>query len=70
MDLWIVNGFCIKGYQRSSVTELHVNDGGDHSFKIGKKHIETKGLTQDEVEDVALKAIADFVSKSPAERRS
>ncbi|KAL1222735.1 hypothetical protein V5N11_002426 [Cardamine amara subsp. amara] len=51
-----------------AVTELHVIDGGDHSFKIGKKHLETNGLTQDQVEDVALKAIADFVSKSLAER--
>lgn len=47
-------------------TELHVIDGGDHSFKIGKKHLVTKGLTQDQVEDVALQAIAAFVSKSLA----
>lgn len=47
-------------------TELHVIDGGDHSFKIGKTHLETKGLTQDQVEDVALQAIAAFVSKSLA----
>ncbi|KAG7548848.1 Alpha/beta hydrolase fold-1 [Arabidopsis suecica] len=50
-----------------AVTEIHVIDGGDHSFKIGKKHLETKELTQDEVEDVALKAIAAFVSKSLAQ---
>ncbi|KAG7611497.1 Alpha/Beta hydrolase fold, partial [Arabidopsis suecica] len=49
-----------------AVTEVHVIDGGDHSFKIGKKHLETKELTQEEVEDAALKAIAAFVSKSLA----
>ncbi|ESQ46756.1 hypothetical protein EUTSA_v10028271mg [Eutrema salsugineum] len=47
-----------------TVTELHVIDGGDHSLEITKKHLETKGLTQDQVEDVALQAIAAFVSKS------
>lgn len=52
------------------VTELHVIDGGDHSFKIKKKYLETKELTQDEVEDVALKAIAAFVSKSLAQSSS
>jgi predicted alpha/beta-hydrolase family hydrolase len=50
-----------------AVTEVHVIDGGDHSFKIGKKHLETKELTQEEVEDVAMKAIAAFVSKSLAQ---
>ncbi|KAG2325147.1 hypothetical protein Bca4012_039639 [Brassica carinata] len=49
-----------------ALTELHVIDGGDHSFKIGKKLLETKGLTQDQVEDDALQAIAAFVSKSLA----
>lgn len=49
-----------------ALTELHVIDGGDHSFKTGKKHLEAKGLTQDLVEDVALQAIAAFVSKSLA----
>ena len=49
-----------------AVTEVHVIDGGDHSFKIGKKHLEAKGLTHDLVEDVALQAIAAFVSKSLA----
>ncbi|KFK32991.1 hypothetical protein AALP_AA6G315100 [Arabis alpina] len=51
-----------------AVTEIHVIDGGDHSFKIGKKHLETEELTQDDVEDVAMQAVADFVTKSLAER--
>ncbi|XP_050269026.1 uncharacterized protein LOC126713332 isoform X2 [Quercus robur] len=43
---------------------LHVIDGGDHSFKIGKKHLQTKGSTQDAAEDLAVQAIAAFLSKS------
>ncbi|XP_043710950.1 KAT8 regulatory NSL complex subunit 3 [Telopea speciosissima] len=42
--------------------QLHVIDGGDHSFKIGKKHLQLNGLTQDEAEDQAIKAIAEFVN--------
>ena len=44
--------------------ELHVIDGGDHSFKIGKKHLQANNSTQDEVEDVAVLAIAAFISRS------
>ncbi|KAJ4794581.1 KAT8 regulatory NSL complex subunit 3 [Rhynchospora pubera] len=44
--------------------ELHVIDGGDHSFKIGKKFLESSGKTQDQAEQAAVKAIADFISKS------
>lgn len=51
-----------------AMTGIHVIDGGDHSFKIGKKHLETKELTQDEVEDVAMQAVAYFLTKSLAER--
>ncbi|CAL0313331.1 unnamed protein product [Lupinus luteus] len=44
--------------------ELHVIDGGDHSFKIAKKHLQANGSTQDAAEVVALQAIAAFISKS------
>jgi uncharacterized protein len=44
--------------------ELHVIDGGDHSFKIGKKFLQSMGMTQDQAEEAAVKAITDFVSKS------
>ncbi|KAG2680903.1 hypothetical protein I3843_11G120200 [Carya illinoinensis] len=47
-----------------SIIGLHVIDGGDHSFKIAKKHLQTKGSTQDEAEDLAVQAIAAFVSRS------
>ncbi|KAJ1408219.1 Alpha/Beta hydrolase fold [Sesbania bispinosa] len=44
--------------------ELHVIDGGDHSFKIAKKHLQGNGSTQHEAEDVAVQAIAAFISRS------
>ncbi|KAL5552338.1 hypothetical protein UlMin_002514 [Ulmus minor] len=47
-----------------SLSGLHVVDGGDHSLKIGKKHLQASGSTQDQAEDLALKAIAAFLSKS------
>ncbi|XP_042451039.1 KAT8 regulatory NSL complex subunit 3-like [Zingiber officinale] len=43
---------------------LHVIDGGDHSFKIGKKQQQSTGVGQDEAEQGAMKAMAEFVSKS------
>ncbi|XP_027085595.1 uncharacterized protein [Coffea arabica] len=44
------------------VSELHVIEGGDHSFKIAKKHQQSSGTSQDEAEDCAIQAIATFVS--------
>ncbi|XP_065859024.1 uncharacterized protein [Euphorbia lathyris] len=46
-----------------SQNEIHVIDGGDHSFKIGKKHLQTNGSTQEETEEIAVQAIASFVSR-------
>ncbi|WCJ26485.1 alpha/beta-Hydrolases superfamily protein [Euphorbia peplus] len=46
-----------------SQNELHVIDGGDHSFKIGKKHLQTNGSTQEEAEAIAVQAVASFVSR-------
>ena len=45
------------------VSGLHVIDGGDHSFKIGKKHLQSMGSTQEEAEDRAVLAISAFVSR-------
>lgn len=47
-----------------ALTELHVIDGGDHSFKIGKKHLQANSSTQTDAEVAAMKAIAAFVSRS------
>ncbi|KAK8456818.1 hypothetical protein SEVIR_3G078300v4 [Setaria viridis] len=44
--------------------ELHVIDGGDHSFKIGKKYLESSGLNQHDVEMEAVKVILQFVQNS------
>lgn len=46
-----------------SINELHVIEGGDHSFKIAKKHLQSTGSTQEDAEDHAVHAIAMFVSK-------
>ncbi|KAM7531392.1 hypothetical protein LguiB_034802 [Lonicera macranthoides] len=45
------------------VNGLHVIDGGDHSFKIGKKHLQSEGTTQEKAEDSAVQAIARFTSR-------
>ncbi|KAL5747656.1 hypothetical protein ACOSQ2_024953 [Xanthoceras sorbifolium] len=50
------------------MNELHVIDGGDHSFKIAKKHLQIKRSTQDEVEDLAVQVIAKFISASLGEK--
>lgn len=41
--------------------ELHVIEGGDHSFKIAKKHLQLSESTQEEAEDLAVQAVATFV---------
>ncbi|GAB2210171.1 hypothetical protein Droror1_Dr00015431 [Drosera rotundifolia] len=45
----------------NSSTQLHVVEGGNHSFKIAKKHLLATGSTQEEAEQGAIQAIADFV---------
>lgn len=47
-----------------SPNELHVVEGGDHSFKIGKKHLQLKGSSQDDAENDAAQAISAFISES------
>ncbi|KAL6619923.1 hypothetical protein ACP70R_032017 [Stipagrostis hirtigluma subsp. patula] len=44
--------------------ELHIIDGGDHSFKIGKKYQDSSGVNQLCAESDAAKAIAQFVQNS------
>ncbi|KAJ6393555.1 hypothetical protein OIU77_022901 [Salix suchowensis] len=43
--------------------ELYVINGGDHSFKIGKKHLQIEGSTQDQAEDLAVEGVSSFVSR-------
>lgn len=51
-----------------STTRLYVIESGDHSFKIAKKLLQSSGLTQDEAEDLAVQAVAEFVSNVINER--
>lgn len=44
------------------INELHVIEGGDHSFKIAKKHLQAAGSSQSDAEESAVQAIASFVS--------
>ncbi|KAL6501752.1 hypothetical protein OROGR_026885 [Orobanche gracilis] len=44
-------------------TALHVIEGGDHSFKIGKMHLQCSGSNQEAAEDEAVQAITKFVSR-------
>eukprot|EP00249_Psilotum_nudum_P004645 c18148_g1_i1 orf=305-1000(-) len=44
-------------------TELHLIDGGDHSFKVNKKALKEHGLTQAEVEQNAVESIQAFLMK-------
>lgn len=48
--------------------ELHIIDGGDHSFKVGKKYLESRGLNQHDLEMEAVKAISQFVQNSFTEK--
>ncbi|CAO2819196.1 unnamed protein product [Amaranthus hypochondriacus] len=43
-------------------TDLHVIEGGDHSFKVAKKYLQETESTQIEAEESAVKSIASFVS--------
>lgn len=43
--------------------EMHVVGGGDHSFKIAKKHLQAMESTQEDAEDSAVCAMAGFVSR-------
>ncbi|KAF9689249.1 hypothetical protein SADUNF_Sadunf01G0072200 [Salix dunnii] len=44
-------------------SELCVINGGDHSFKIGKRHLQIEGSTQDQAEDLAVQGVSSFVSR-------
>ncbi|KAA8528247.1 hypothetical protein F0562_035502 [Nyssa sinensis] len=44
-----------------TVNVLNVMEGGDRSFKIVKKHLQSEGSIQEEGEDHAVKVIETFV---------
>ena len=43
---------------------LHVVEGGDHSLRVPKRQLQTRGETQEDVDQRIFQAVADFVSKS------
>ncbi|KAJ7945031.1 KAT8 regulatory NSL complex subunit 3 [Quillaja saponaria] len=47
----------------NAISCLHVIDGGDHSFKIAKKHLQTIGSSQDKAEDLSMQEITAFVCR-------
>ncbi|KAJ3694607.1 hypothetical protein LUZ60_010087 [Juncus effusus] len=44
--------------------EVYVINGGDHSFQIGKKVLESSGMSQDQAERNAANVVAHFVGRS------
>ncbi|KAI3505288.1 hypothetical protein L1887_27335 [Cichorium endivia] len=46
-----------------ALNTVYVVENGDHSLKIGKKNLELAGITHEEVERLAVEAIATFVSQ-------
>jgi predicted alpha/beta-hydrolase family hydrolase len=42
---------------------LHVVEGGDHSLRVPKRHLQASGETQGDVDQQAFKAIAQFIDQ-------
>ncbi|KAH7301578.1 hypothetical protein KP509_23G033000 [Ceratopteris richardii] len=42
-------------------TKLHIIEGGDHSFKVGKKNLEMQGTTEEKLEKTAAESIHAFL---------
>lgn len=42
-------------------TKLHVIEGGDHSFKVGKRALEESGKSQEKLEEEAVESIHKFL---------
>jgi hypothetical protein len=44
---------------------LHVVEGGDHSLRVPKRHLQATNGTQEDIDRQILKAIAGFVDQLP-----
>lgn len=44
-------------------TKLHVIEGGDHSFKVGKKALKENGTTQEKLDKEAADSIQSFLQQ-------
>ena len=42
---------------------LHLVEGGDHSLRVPKRHLQASGETQDDVDQKILTAIAGFINR-------
>jgi uncharacterized protein len=42
---------------------LHLVEGGDHSLRVRKRHLQASGETQDDVDQKILTAIAGFINR-------
>jgi predicted alpha/beta-hydrolase family hydrolase len=42
---------------------LHVVEGGDHSLRVPKRHLQASGETEDDVDQKILTAIAGFINR-------
>ena len=68
------DGLCplekLEGVRRkmNCASAMHVIEGGDHSFKVSKKHLQITGCNQEETEQQAAEAIAAFVSQHLKEK--
>jgi uncharacterized protein len=45
---------------------LHMVEGGDHSLRVPKRQLQATVETQEDVDQIILKSIADFVSNLPS----
>lgn len=54
----------LEAVKMKSLIGLHAIYGCDRSNKVAKKHLQTRGSTQKEAEDLAVQAMAAFVSRS------
>jgi uncharacterized protein len=44
---------------------LHLVEGGDHSLRVPKRHLQASGETQEDIDQQILKAITGFVDQLP-----
>ena len=48
--------------EMKAANSLHVVEGGDHSLRVPKRHLEATGETQEEVDQRIFRAISKFIS--------
>ena len=51
--------------EMNAPNSLHVVEGGDHSLRVPKRHLQASAETQEDVDQSILRAIAAFLSRAP-----